>query len=90
MRLGADLSSLRLGHVTGGAFMPDAQDASTQDRGLEVFQSYGTADLGMVAYESAAREGLILDEHVIVEIVRPGTGDTGPRWRSRRDRRDRA
>ncbi len=54
--------------------MPDVK-RFYQDRGLEVFQSYGTADLGMVAYESPAREGLILDEHVIVEIVRPGTGD---------------
>ena len=74
---GIDLSSLQLGHVTGGAFMPDVK-RFYQDRGLQVFQSYGTADLGMVAYESAAREGLILDEHVIVEIVRPGTGDTVP------------
>jgi phenylacetate-CoA ligase len=73
----ADMSSLRLGHVTGGAFMPDVK-RFYQDRGLQVFQSYGTADLGMVAYESPAREGLILDEHVIVEIVRPGTGDTVP------------
>ena len=54
--------------------MPDVK-RFYQDRGLEVFQSYGTADLGMVAYESPAREGLILDEDVIVEIVRPGTGD---------------
>ena len=54
--------------------MPDVK-RFYQDRGLEVFQSYGTADLGMVAYESPARDGLILDEHVIVEIVRPGTGD---------------
>ena len=59
-----------------------------QDRGLEVFQSYGTADLGMVAYESHAREGLILDEHVIVEIVRPGTGDPVAGRRGRRGRRD--
>ncbi|EWY37402.1 AMP-dependent synthetase [Skermanella stibiiresistens SB22] len=71
---GVDLSFLRFGHVTGGAFMPDVK-SFYRDRGLEVFQSYGTADLGLVAYESAAREGLILDEHVIVEIVRPGTGD---------------
>ncbi|QQP90200.1 AMP-binding protein [Skermanella sp. TT6] len=72
--LGVDLSFLRLGHVTGGAFMPDVK-RFYRDRGLEVFQSYGTADLGLVAYETAARDGLVLDEHVIVEIVRPGTGD---------------
>lgn len=71
---GVDLSFLRLGHVTGGAFMPDVK-RFYRDRGLEVFQSYGTADLGLVAYETAARDGLVLDEHVIVEIVRPGTGD---------------
>jgi phenylacetate-CoA ligase len=44
-------------------------------RGIDAYQSYGTADLGLVAYETAAREGLVLDEDVIVEIVRPGTGD---------------
>lgn len=43
-----------------------------------MLQSYGTADLGLVAYESEAREGLILDEFVIVEIVRPGTGEPLP------------
>lgn len=74
---GVDLSFLRLGHVTGGAFMPDVK-RFYRDRGLEMFQSYGTADLGLVAYETAARDGLVLDEHVIVEIVRPGTGDPVP------------
>ena len=47
-------------------------------RGIAAYQSYGTADLGLVAYETAAREGLVLDEGVIVEIVRPGTGDPVP------------
>jgi phenylacetate-CoA ligase len=75
--LGLDLSSLRLGHVTGGAYLP-ALRAFYADRGLTVLQSYGTADLGLVAYESEAREGLICDEGVIVEIVRPGTGDPVP------------
>ena len=45
------------------------------DRGIEGYQSYGTADLGLVAYETPAREGLVVDEGVILEIVRPGTGD---------------
>jgi phenylacetate-CoA ligase len=72
--LSVDLSFLKIGHVTGGAFLPDVKNFY-RDRGLQVLQSYGTADLGMVAYESPAREGLILDEQVIVEIVRPGTGD---------------
>ena len=48
------------------------------DRGVAVLQCYGTADLGLVAYESPAREGMIVDEGVIVEIVRPGTGDPVP------------
>ena len=75
--LGLDLSSLRLGHVTGGAYLPSLRTWYA-DRGLSVLQSYGTADLGLIAYESEAREGMILDEGVIVEIVRPGTGDPLP------------
>ncbi|MCB4822848.1 phenylacetate--CoA ligase family protein [Roseicella aerolata] len=75
--LGLDLSSLRLGHVTGGAYLPSLRGWYA-DRGLTVLQSYGTADLGLIAYESEAREGLILDEGVVVEIVRPGTGDPVP------------
>lgn len=75
--LGLDLSSLRLGHVTGGAYLPSLR-AWYAERGLVVLQSYGTADLGLVAYESEAREGLIVDEGVLVEIVRPGTGDVVP------------
>lgn len=72
--LGLDLSSLKRGHVTGGAYLP-ALRAFYAGRGMTVLQSYGTADLGLVAYESEAREGLICDEDVVVEIVRPGTGD---------------
>ncbi|MBB5694003.1 phenylacetate--CoA ligase family protein [Muricoccus pecuniae] len=72
--LGLDVSSLRLGHVSGGAFLPSLR-AFYGDRGLTVLQSYATAECGVIAYESEAREGLILDEEVIVEIVRPGTGD---------------
>ncbi len=72
--LGLDLSSLTLGHVTGGAYLP-ALRAFYAARGMTVLQSYGTADLGLVAYESEAREGLIVDEDVLLEIVRPGTGD---------------
>ncbi len=47
-------------------------------RGIEVRQCYGTADLGLIAYETPAREGLVVDEGVIVEIVRPGTGEPLP------------
>ncbi len=75
--LGLDLSSLALGHVTGGAYLPSLRQWYAA-RGLTVLQSYGTADLGLVAYESTAREGLILDEGVVLEIVRPGTGEPVP------------
>ncbi|MEO7127534.1 MAG: phenylacetate--CoA ligase family protein, partial [Rhodoferax sp.] len=44
-------------------------------RGIAGYQCYASADLGLIAYETEAREGLVLDEGVIVEIVRPGTGD---------------
>lgn len=72
-----DLSSVKLGHVTGGAYLPSLRTWYAE-RGLTVLQSYGTADLGLIAYESPAREGLILDEGIILEIVRPGTGDPVP------------
>lgn len=74
---GIDASSIRIGHVTGGPFLPDAR-AFYQARDIAVFQSYGTADLGLIAYETPARDGLVVDEGVIVEIVRPGTGDPVP------------
>jgi len=59
--------------VSGGALFPSLRQ-DYADRGIACLQCYGTADLGLVAYESAAMEGMILDEGVIVEIVRPGTG----------------
>ena len=71
---GADISSLKKGLVGGEAFMPSLRDWFAE-RGMDVFQSYATADLGLIAYETSARQGLVLDEGVIVEIVRPGTGD---------------
>lgn len=71
---GADISSMTKALVTGEAFLP-AQRAALRAAGIIARQSYGSADLGLVAYESEAEEGMILDEHVIVEILRPGTGD---------------
>ena len=71
---GIALPALRKASVGGEAFPAALRDA-WRARGIEAFQSYGTADLGLIAYETAAREGLVLDEGVIVEIVRPGTGD---------------
>ncbi len=75
--LGLDVSSLRLGHVSGGAYLP-ALRAFYTARGLTVRQSYASADVGVIAYETEANEGLVVDEGVIVEIVRPGTGDVLP------------
>jgi phenylacetate-CoA ligase len=71
---GSDISSLRKGLVGGEALPPSLRDWFAE-RGLDVYQSYATADLGLVAYETSSRQGLVLDEGVIVEIVRPGTGD---------------
>ena len=63
--------------VSGGALFPSLRQAYA-DRGIACLQCYATADLGNIAYESPAMEGLIVDEGVIVEIVRPGTGDPVP------------
>jgi len=60
--------------VSGGALFPALRDAYAA-RGIRCLQCYGTADLGLIAYESPAIEGMIVDEGVIVEIVTPGTGD---------------
>jgi phenylacetate-CoA ligase len=71
---GTDITSMRKAMTGGEALPPTLRDWFAQ-RGLAVYQSYATADLGLIAYETEAREGLVLDEGVIVEIVRPGTGD---------------
>ncbi|MBU2999126.1 AMP-binding protein [Roseovarius nubinhibens] len=60
--------------VGGGALFPSLRQEYA-DRGILCLQCYATADLGNIAYESAAQEGMIVDERVIVEIVTPGTGD---------------
>ncbi|MCV2217436.1 phenylacetate--CoA ligase family protein [Thauera sp. Sel9] len=60
--------------VSGEAFPPSMRDAFAA-RGIQAFQAYATADIGLIAYETEAREGLVVDEDVVVEIVRPGTGD---------------
>jgi len=74
---GADISSLKKAVVSGEALFP-AQKALFAERGIAVFQAFATADLGMIAFETPAREGLVLDEDLILEIVRPGTGDPVP------------
>ena len=75
--LGLCAASLKRALVSGEAFMPVVRKFLVE-RGIEVYQAYGTADLGVVAYESAGRQGLLVGEEVIVEIVRPGTGDPVP------------
>ncbi len=66
--------SIKKGLVGGEAFPPSLRDWFTE-RGMAIYQCYATADLGVIAYETSSRQGLVLDEGVIVEIVRPGTGD---------------
>jgi phenylacetate-CoA ligase len=78
----ADISSLKKALV-GAEYLPPALRAAMAARGIRVLQLYATADLGLLAYESAmpdgkVNEGMILDESLILEIVRPGTGDPVP------------
>jgi phenylacetate-CoA ligase len=75
--MGVALPSVRKALVSGEAFPPSLRDWMTA-HGVDAYQCYATADVGLIAYETAAREGLVLDEGVIVEIVRPGTGDPVP------------
>ncbi len=75
--LGIDASCIRRAVVSGEAFLPAVREFLAGRR-IEAFQAYGTADLGVMAYESPAREGLIASEELIVEIVRTGTGDPVP------------
>jgi phenylacetate-CoA ligase len=75
--MGVAMPSVRKALVSGEAFPPSLRDWLAE-RGIAGYQCYATADLGLIAYETSAREGLVLDEGVIVEIVRPGTGDPVP------------
>lgn len=72
-----DVSSLKRAAVSGAAFPPSLQ-AEIRERGIDAYQLYATADLGVVAYETSAREGMLVNEDVLVEIVRPGTGNPVP------------
>ncbi len=79
---GRDLSSFRLGIVSGGALFPSLR-AEYKARGIDVLQCYATAEFGMIAYESVTPDGslvpgMVINEDLIVEIVRPGTGDPVP------------
>lgn len=79
---GKDLSSIRKALVSGGALFPSLR-SEYQARGVSVLQCYATAEFGVIAYESAAGDGtpnpgMLVNENLIVEIVRPGTGDPVP------------
>jgi phenylacetate-CoA ligase len=74
LELGVPLPSVRKALVSGEAFPPSLREWMTA-HGVDAYQCYATADVGLIAYETAARDGLVVDEGVILEIVRPGTGD---------------
>ena len=71
---GRDVSSIRRALVSGAAFPKSLQDEIAA-RGVDAYQTFGTADLGVIAYETSARDGLVLNEDLILEIVRPGAGE---------------
>lgn len=74
---GRPASSIRKAVVSGAAF-PQSLQSEIKARGVDAFQVYATADLGVVAFESSARSGMVVSEDVLIEIVRPGTGDPVP------------
>lgn len=74
---GKDASCFKKALVGGGALFPSLR-AEYKQRGIDTYQTYATADLGIIAYESPALDGMIVDEGAILEIVRPGTGDPLP------------
>ncbi len=76
-KTGRDISSIKRAIVSGAAFPPSLQ-AEIKGRGIDAYQVFGTADLGLVAFETAGRDGMVVTENVIFEIVRPGTGDPVP------------
>ena len=76
-KAGKDVSSIRRGLVSGAA-LPASLRQELSSRGVSVLQCYATAELGIAAYESEAKEGMIVNENLLLEIVRPGTGDPVP------------
>lgn len=71
---GRDVSSIKRALVSGAAFPPSLQ-AEIKAHGIDAYQAFGTADLGLIAFETEAREGMVVNEDLILEIVKPGTGD---------------
>jgi phenylacetate-CoA ligase len=76
-KTGKDVSSLKRGLV-GGAALPESLRQELLPRGVAVLQCYAIAETGVIAYESEARAGMIVNENLVLEIVRPGTGDPVP------------
>jgi len=76
-KAGKDVSSLKRALVSGAA-LPASLRQEFAARGIAALQCYAIAEVGVIAYETPAREGLVVNEHLIVEIVRPGTGDPVP------------
>jgi phenylacetate-CoA ligase len=68
-----DVSSIKRALVSGAAFPPSLQD-DIKAHGIDAYQAFATADLGFIAYETATRDGLVVNEDIILEIVQPGTG----------------
>jgi len=73
--MGADLSAMTRAVVGGGALPPSLRQLISDEFGVTPLQNYGTADLGIIAYESPAMEGMLINEDIVVEIVRPGSGE---------------
>lgn len=76
--LGYSTASLQKALVSGEAFPASLRERLEREFGIAAYQCYATADVGLIAYETSAREGLVVDEAVIVEIVEPGTGRPVP------------
>lgn len=74
---GRDVSSIKRALVSGAAF-PKSLQEEIRSRGIEAYQAFGTADLGIIAFETAARDGMVVNEDLIVEVVKPGTGEPIP------------
>jgi phenylacetate-CoA ligase len=72
-----DVSSIKRALVSGAAF-PKSLQEEIGARGIDAYQAFGTADLGLIAFETSARDGMVVNEDLIMEIVRPGTGDPVP------------
>lgn len=75
--MGVELPSVKRALFSGEAFPPSLCKWFSE-RGIDGYQAYGSADLGMIAYETSARDGLVLNEDILLEIVRPGTGEPVP------------